>query len=65
MGDIMLLGDFNARTKDEQTTMFDTNEAVYGEVMAEEVGLKRQAQNMSVITKYGKHFLALGSAHDL
>ena len=63
MGDIMLLGDFNARTKDEQTTMFDTNEAVYGEVMAEEVGLKRQAQDMSAITEYGKHFLALGSAH--
>ena len=59
----MLLGDFNARTKDEQTTIFDTNEAVYGEVMAEEVGLKRQAQDMSAITKYGKHFLALGSAH--
>ena len=47
MGDILLLGDFNARTKDEHTTMFDTNEAVYGEVRAEEVGLKRQAQDMS------------------
>ena len=62
MGDIMLLGDFNARTKNEQTTMFDTNEAVYGEVTAEEVGLKRQAQDMSAITEYRKHFLALGSA---
>ena len=43
--------------------MFDTNEAVYGEVMAKEVGLKRQAQDMSAITEYGKHFLALGIAH--
>ena len=43
--------------------MFDTNEAAYGEVMAAEVGPKRQAQDMSAITKYGKHFLALGSAH--
>ena len=43
--------------------MFDINEVVYGEVMAEEVGLKRQAQDMSAITEYGKHFLALGSAH--
>ena len=43
--------------------MFDANQAVYGEVMAEEVGLKRQAQDMSAITEYGKHFLALGSAH--
>ena len=39
MGDIILLGDFNARTKDDHSTMFDTNEAVYGEVTAEEVGL--------------------------
>ena len=30
MGDIIVLEDVNARTNDEQTTMFDTNEAVYG-----------------------------------
>ena len=63
MGDIILLGDFNAQTKDEQTTIFDANDAVYGEVMVEEVGLKRQDQDMSAITQYEKHFLALGSAH--
>ena len=40
MGDIILLGDFNAQTKDEQTTMFDTNEVVYGEVMPGKVGIK-------------------------
>ena len=39
--------------------MFDTSEAVYGEVISEEVGLKRQAQDMSAIMEYGKHFLAL------
>ena len=65
MVNILLLGDFNARTKDEQTTMFDTNKAVYGEVMAEEVGLKRQAQDMSAITEYGKHSLALEVHMDL
>ena len=32
MGDIILLGKLNARTKDENTTTFATNEAVYGEV---------------------------------
>ena len=48
IGDIILLGDYNARTKDEQTTMFDTNEAIYGEVMAKEVGLKRQVQDISL-----------------
>ena len=31
--------------------------------MVEEVGLKQQAQDMSGIIEYGKHFLALGSAH--
>ena len=50
MGDIIRLGNFNARTKNEQTTMFDPNEVVYGEVMVEEVGLKRRAPNMSAIT---------------
>ena len=37
MGTIILLGDFNAQTKDEQTTMFDTNEAVYRKIMAEDL----------------------------
>ena len=31
--------------------------------MAEEVGLKQQAQDMSKVTDYGNKFLALGSAH--
>ena len=39
--------------------MFDTSKAMYGELMAEEVGLKRQAQDMSGVTEYRKHFLAL------
>ena len=64
MRHISLLGNFNARAKDEQT-MFDTNKAVYGEVMAEEVGLKQQAQDMSAITEYGKHSLALEVHMDL
>ena len=33
------------------------------EIMAEEVGLKQEIQDMSEVTKYGKHILALGSAH--
>ena len=41
MGDIMLFGDFTAQTKDEQTTMLDTNDPVYGEVITKEVGIKR------------------------
>ena len=53
LGNIESLRDFNAQTKDEQTTMF---EAMCGEVMAEEDNLKPQAQDMSEVTKYGKHF---------
>ena len=34
------IGNFNAHTKDEQTTTFETNEAMYGQVMVEEVGRK-------------------------
>ena len=44
--------------------MFDTNEVVYGDVMAKEVGLKWQVQDINGVTKYGKHFLAVGSAHE-
>ena len=32
-------------------TMFDTSEAMYRQVMAKEVGLKRQAQDMRAQTK--------------
>ena len=32
MGNIILLGDFNACSKNEQTTLFDTSEAFYKEV---------------------------------
>ena len=58
MGGIILLGDFNAQTTDEQTTRFDTSEAMHGEVIAE-VGLTRQGQDMSGVTEYGKHNLPL------
>ena len=35
---------------------------MYREVMAKVVGLKQHVQDMSEVTEYGKHFLALGSA---
>ena len=34
-----------------------------GKLMAEEVGLKKQAQDIHEGTEYRKHFRALGSAH--
>jgi hypothetical protein len=49
MGDIILLGDFNARTKNEQTTLFDTSKASYNEISTEEAGLQRQALDMGEV----------------
>ena len=37
---------------------------MYGADIAEEFGLKRQAQDMSKVTEFRKHFLALGNAFD-
>ena len=34
MEDIIPLGDFNAHTKDDQMTLFDTRDIKYGEVVA-------------------------------
>ncbi len=56
MGDIILLGDFNARTKNEQTTLFDTSEASYKEISTEEAGLQRQAQDMGEVTSMANTF---------
>ena len=55
MEDIILLGTFMHELRMNKT-MLDTNNAVYGEVMADEIGLKRQAQDMSEVTEYVKHF---------
>ena len=39
----IILLDINIPTKDEQTIVFDTSEAIYVEVVAQEVGLKQWA----------------------
>jgi hypothetical protein len=57
IGDIILLGTFKACIKDEET------KAMYTEISAEEVGLRRQGQDINEVTEYGKHFVVLGSAH--
>ena len=38
--------------------MFDLSEVMYGDITAEEVGLKQQE-----VTEYDKYFLDMGSAH--
>ena len=42
--------------------MFDICEAMYGDIMGG-FGQKQQAQDMSEVTQYGRHFLALAVAH--
>ena len=64
MGYALPVGDINVHTKDKQTTLVDANQTMYGADIAEEFGLKRQAQDMSKVTEFRKHFLALGNAFD-
>ena len=47
-----------------QSTLADASETMYGKDVAEEFGLKWQTQDMSKVTEYCKHFLALGNALD-
>ena len=43
--------------------MFHNIKTMYEEFITKEVGLKGPPQDMSKVIEYGKHFLALGSAH--
>lgn len=65
MGDILLVGDFNARTSQRQSAFYDMEEPIYRELALEEMGLRRTSQDTGEVIEYGTHFLALGSAHRL
>ena len=62
MGDIVVLWDFKVWTKGEQTTMFGTTEASYGEVIEEYCFLKQRTKDMAEVTEYGKDFSSLGES---
>ena len=57
-------GNFNAKTMDEQTTVFDMSEVMYGEVMAE-VWSKMTTSRYYWSNRIWNNFLALVNAHGL
>ena len=63
-GDIILLGDFNARTGQSQTVFYDTSETMLQELDTTKLGLTRHSQD-EVHTEYGKYLIDLGSTHGL
>ena len=63
-GNIILLGDFNARTGRSQIKFYDTFETMLKELDTTEVGLIKHSQD-EVHTEYGKYLIDLGSAHGL
>ena len=67
LGEILLVGDFNARTQSRQCEIYDWEDpAILQAIEPEEVGLGRiSADTGSDSTRYGSHLLALGSAHHL
>jgi hypothetical protein len=68
MGDIILLGDFNARTRALQIPLHDRSEDVFciQETDPDSVGLQRLFDDVSgPLTGYGRHLLQLGESHEL
>lgn len=65
MGDVPLVGEFNARIASEQSALYIMDDRTFCELAMDDIGLARSAQDVTEITEYGCHFLALGSAHGL
>jgi hypothetical protein len=68
LGEVILLGDFNARTKNLQVSLHDRVEDILclQELELESVGLHRSSQDRyGPLTGYGRHLLQLGESHGL
>ena len=66
LGEILLLGDFNARTGNEQTRLLDLDDPILlREMDIEDTGLQRSSQDSGNITSYGRDLLDMGAAHGL
>jgi hypothetical protein len=68
MGDVILLGDFNARTRALQIPLHDRSEDVFciQETDPDSVGLQWASDDASgPLTGYGRHLLQLGESHEL
>ena len=65
-GDILLLGDFNARTSDRQVRLldFDNDSVIVPELHMAELGTLRLSDDAHApVTRYGHHLLEIGRAH--
>ena len=63
-GDVILLGDFNARVGHSQTVFYDTSEEMLRELDVSDMGLDRRSQDEEH-TGYGRYLTDMGSAHGL
>eukprot|EP00250_Pteridium_aquilinum_P003587 c13892_g1_i1 orf=1-396(-) len=64
-GDVILLGDFNARTACQQSSFFDTSEEMLRELDSHELGLTRRSEDTQECTEYGRYLLEMGTSHGL
>jgi hypothetical protein len=68
VGEVILLGDFNTRTRDLQTPLHDRSEDMFCTrgIDPESVGLHRLSDDaLGPITAYGRHLLQLGESQEL
>jgi hypothetical protein len=68
VGEVILLGDFNARTRDLQIPLHDRSEDVFCTqgIDPDSVGLHRMSDDaLGPTTVYGKHLLQLGESQEL
>ena len=67
MGDILLLGDFNARTGNTQVGLlnFEEDSILVPKLDPKEIGITRHSADAPNVTRYGHYLLELGIAHDL
>ena len=67
LGDILLLGDFNARTGNTQVVLLNFEEDPISVPLIDPIenGTTRHSADAPLVTVYGHHLLQLGAAHDL
>ena len=63
-GNIIILGDFNARSGHHQTAFYDTSAKMLREPDVAEMGVSRFSLDVEH-TEYGQHLIDMGTAHGL
>ena len=63
-GNVILLGDFNAKRGHSQTVFYDTSEETLRELDANDMGLARRSQDEDH-TGYGGYLINMGTTHGL